>query len=90
MRTWLVEVGLGWNDTVMNREHGLDQTRDAAGCFQVADVGFDRSDQQRLIGFTAFTVDFRRRTEFHWIAIFGSRSVSFKVLNLRSRNARVG
>ena len=90
MRTWLVEVGLGWNDTVMNREHGLDQTRDATGCFQVADVGFDRSDQQRLIGLAAFAVDFRRRTEFHWIAVLGTRSVGFEVLNLRSRNARVG
>ena len=72
----LFEVQLLRQRTGMDCHHGFDQTRHATGGLQVTNVGFDRTNQQRIIVATAFTVHRRGSREFHRIAVLGARSMS--------------
>ena len=64
-------------------QYGFDQAGNSTGRFEVADVGFDRTDQQRLIRLASFSVNRGRGAQLHRIAVFRPRSVGFQILNLR-------
>jgi hypothetical protein len=45
IRVQLLEVQIRRNLLMLEREHGLNKTGNASGCFKMADVGFDRAQQ---------------------------------------------
>ena len=79
----LVQVEMGWNDTMLHRQDHLDQPGNTGGFFQVAEVGLHGAHQQ---GCCALPKDCCQRPQFNRIAQGGAGAVGIYIADLSGRN----
>jgi hypothetical protein len=72
VRARLAEVQVRRNGTMLQRQRELDQPGDASGRFEVADVGLDGADPQRLARMARRPEHVAQRAHFERIAQFGA------------------
>src|SRR5215212_2985320 len=89
MWVWLIEMETGWNLTVPERECNFNQSGNAGRCFEMSDVAFHRADRAWLVRTSAFGKDGAERSGFDGISKKRATPVSFHILNLRRRCARM-
>ena len=82
VRIGLCKMEIGRNLPVLEHEHRLDQTRDARGGFQVAEVRFHRADEQRGCGWAIGAQGLRERVGLDRIAHGGAGAVRFDEADL--------
>ncbi|CAB3969490.1 hypothetical protein BCO9919_03788 [Burkholderia cenocepacia] len=82
-RARLAEMQVGGQAVVVQRQHDLDDARDAGGGLRVADVGFHRADAQPPTFITAIAEYRRQRLQFDRIAERGAGAVRFHVIDGR-------
>ena len=71
------------DEPLIHRKHGLDQARHPGGGFQVADIRFHRTDQQRTVSVPAMPVCSCRRIDFDRVAHLRSCAVCLKIVDVR-------
>ncbi len=76
------EVQAGRDPAVPQRQHRLDQAGDAGGALQVADVGLDRSDEQRPVGGPDGRQGGAQRLRLDRVADAGAGAVQFHVAHV--------
>ncbi|VWD35678.1 hypothetical protein BLA50215_05004 [Burkholderia lata] len=82
-RARLAEMQVGGKAAVVQRQHDLDDPRDAGGGFSVADVGFHRADAQPPAVVAACAEHRRQRLQLDGIAQRGAGAVRFHVIDGR-------
>src|SRR5262249_16917212 len=82
--TRLDEMEVGRNLSMTQTEGDFDETGDASGCFEVADVRLDRPDHEGCISIAAGREDVADRARLYWIADDGSGTVGLQVSDLAS------
>ena len=87
----LMKVQVGWQGFVLQGQDDFDQSGDASGGFQgggVADVGFDGTDVQRLLGSMAAAKNGSQCADFDGVAEGGAGAVGFDVADLVGLQSR--
>ena len=79
-----------WNHALLHRQHHLGQARHPRSRLQVADVGFDRSDEQRLIGVATLAVGGGDSAKLNGVAHRRAGAVGLHVVHLRWGDAGPG
>ena len=82
-RARLAEMQVGGQAVVVQRQHDLDDARDAGGGLRVADVGFHRADAQPPARIAACAEHRRQRLQLDGIAQRGAGAVRFHVIDGR-------
>ncbi|VWC44710.1 hypothetical protein BAR24066_07265 [Burkholderia arboris] len=82
-RVRAAQMQVGGQAAVVQRQHDLDDPRDAGGGFRVADVGLHRADAQPAARVTAFAEYRRQRLHLDGIAERGAGAVRFHVIDGR-------
>ena len=80
-RIALFEMQVRRNLLVLERQHDLDEARDARGRFEVSDVGLHRSHEQRIVSRSPFPEDGTERSDLDRIAERRARSVRLDVMD---------
>ena len=86
----IVKVQVLRQNSVLQRQHDLDQTGDPRCRFEVPDVGLHRSDQQRPVRVTAGAVGGRGGLDLDRVTQRGARAVRLKVINLAADETGAG
>ena len=74
-----VEMQMWRNPFVLQGQHHLDHAGDAGRRLEVADIGLDRADQQRIVGGSSGAERVRERADFDRIAERGAGAVGFDI-----------
>jgi hypothetical protein len=77
---------MGWNLTIIQREHRFDQTCDASRSFQMADVCLHRADETRPVLRAAFPHYFTQGSGFNGVSEWRARAMSLYVADVGGRN----
>ncbi len=78
----VIEMEMGGNLPMAQREDHLDETGDPRGGFEVADVGLHRADHQRVVLAVGPAKDRVQRLHLQWIAQLGPGPVRFDIAHL--------
>ena len=81
------EIQLPWNLVFLDRQQDFDQARHAGGGFEMADVRFDRADEQRIFLCSVFSQRGSGSLHLDWIAQLGPGAVGFEVANISRCNS---
>ena len=79
-----VEIQMPWNGFVLQRQHHLDEARDAGRRLEMADIGLDRADQQRRVWIAPLAQNPAERPDFDRIAERSASPVRFDIINVRA------
>ena len=90
VRIGIVEMLIGWNLAALEGQRGLDEADDARGRFEVAEVGFGGTDQQRGLGLAPPSVDGPEGAGFDGIAQQRSGAVRLHIVDFGGLHIGVG
>ena len=77
------------NYTPLDCQCGLDHAGNACSRFQVADVGFHGTGQERMVGFAPLAIDFGNSIDLNRIAHGRSGPMGLEEVHVRCRDARL-
>ena len=86
-RVGIAEIQVLGNRPSFHRQHCLDETGDSRRRFQVADVGFHRTNQQRAFLFPFPAVYRHCGIDLDGVADLGSRAVGFQIVHVGGGDA---
>ena len=69
---------------MVQRQHHLDEARDTGRRLKMADIGFNRADQQRPVCIAPLAQNPAERPDFDRVAKRSAGTVRFNIINIRA------